>query len=263
MWVAGDHQVDNRRLVGALLVACERAGVALRRATGRLLVEGGAAVGVGLDDGAEIRASSVVVSSGWSTPTLAGLPPEARLPVRPVKGQILRLSCRTGTELPSVTVRGLVRGSSVYLVPRADGELVVGATVEEVGADRTVTAGGVLQLLRDAVDVVPMVSELELVEARAGLRPATPDNAPCLGLTPVPGLLAACGHYRNGILLTPISADAIAELLTTGRVPDVVEPFAPTRFGPPASAGTERPAAPATASARAGIVANSPGEGPW
>lgn len=230
MWVAGDHQIDNRRLVRALLVACEGAGVGLCKTRGRLVLEGGRAVGVGLEEGEQLRAGVVVVASGWSTPALVGLPPEAHLPVRPVKGQILRLRQTKGAELPTVTVRGLVRGSSVYLVPRADGELVVGATVEERGANTTVTAGGVLQLLRDAVDIVPMVSELELVEARAGLRPATPDNAPFLGPTAVPGLIAACGHYRNGILLTPISADAIAELVATGQAPDVVEPFFPTRL---------------------------------
>lgn len=266
MWVAGDHQVDNRRLVSTLLTACDRVGVHVRRATGRLLVEDGAAVGVGLDDGAEVRAPAVVLASGWSTPALGGVPPEAQLPVRPVKGQILRLSCRTGTELPSVTVRGLVRGSSVYLVPRADGELVVGATVEEVGADRTVTAGGVLQLLRDAVDIVPMVSELELVEARAGLRPATPDNAPCLGPTDMPGLIAACGHYRNGILLTPVSAYAIADLLATGRLPEVAAPFSPTRFTSAAGASSS-PVPPAPAArpglTRDDVVPAASGDEPW
>jgi glycine oxidase len=265
MWVAGDHQIDNRRLVRALLVACEGAGVVLRKTRGRLLLEGGRAAGVDVEEGEQVRAGAVVVASGWSTPALVGLPPEAHLPVRPVKGQILRLRHTKGAELPRVTVRGFVRGSSVYLVPRADGELVVGATVEERGVDSTVTAGGVLQLLRDAVDIVPMVSELELVEARAGLRPATPDNAPFLGPTAVPGLIAACGHYRNGILLTPISADAIAELVATGHAPDVIESFVPTRLAAPAlaSAATEK-LAPTDAPPEPHVAAPaSSAEGPW
>src|SRR6202040_3831502 len=106
-----------------------------------------------------------------------------------------------------------------------DGEIVLGATVEEQGFDTTVTAGGVRQLLHDAWQVVPGIAELELVECRAGLRPGSPDNAPMLGAAPaVEGLVVAAGHYRNGILLTPVTADAIAELLVTRRPPDLIGP---------------------------------------
>jgi glycine oxidase len=152
-------------------------------------------------------------------------------PVRPVKGQILRLRVPdTYTSFLSRTVRGLVKGASVYLVPRLSGELVIGATVEELGYDTQVTAGGVYELLRDAREVIPGVTELPLTETRAALRPGTPDNAPLLGPTAVAGLLMATGHYRNGILLAPVTADAVTEMLLTGEVPPVAVPFSPHRF---------------------------------
>lgn len=125
-------------------------------------------------------------------------------------------------------------------MPRENGELVVGATTEELGWDTTVTAGGVYELLRDAHELVPGLTELPLVETCAGLRPASPDNAPLLGPTALPGLLLATGHFRNGVLLTPITGDALAEALTTGRLPEEARPFSPDRFAPGAGA----PAAP-------------------
>ena len=128
------------------------------------------------------------------------------------------------------TVRGLVQGSPVYLVPRQDGELVIGATQEELGTDTTVTAGGVWQLLRDARALVPGITELELAEAVAGLRPGTPDNAPVIGPSPLPGLLLATGHFRGGVLLAPVTADLIAGLLETGTIDRAAEPFRSERF---------------------------------
>jgi len=135
-------------------------------------------------------------------------------------------------------VRGVVRGSSVYLVPRQDGTVVVGATVEEQGFDTTVTAGAVYALLRDARRVVPGVTELELVEARAGLRPGSPDNAPVVGEARVAGLILATGHYRHGILLSPLTGSAVAALAAGEAVPTELTPFSPTRFG---GAGTGAP----------------------
>ncbi len=143
------------------------------------------------------------------------------------------------------TVRGVVRGSSVYLVPRADGEIVVGATQEELGADTTVTAGGVWQLLRDARLLVPGITELELAEAVAGLRPGTPDNAPVIGPGAVPGLVLATGHFRGGVLLTPVTADIVAEYLAAGRLPELAAPFTADRFGPAAARGTPARGTPA------------------
>jgi glycine oxidase len=123
-------------------------------------------------------------------------------------------------------------------VPRGDGRVVVGATVEDQGFDTQVTAGAVHELLRAALELLPDVAELELTETVVGLRPGSPDNAPMLGPTGPEGLVVATGHYRNGILLTPVTADAIAELLATGKVPEMIAPFGPARFaGMPAGSG--------------------------
>ena len=153
-------------------------------------------------------------------------------PVRPVKGQILRLRVPPGSPQLSLCVRGLVRGHSVYLVPRQDGELVVGATQEEMGADTRVTAGGIWELLRDARALVPGITEFEFAEAVAGLRPGTPDNAPMLGPAGLPGLVIATGHFRGGVLLAPVTADLVADYLATGGLPPLADPFSPARFGP-------------------------------
>ncbi|MFD8966303.1 glycine oxidase ThiO [Streptomyces sp. NPDC059568] len=230
--VDGDHQIDPRRLASALLTACERAGVVFHRAWAeRLSVVRDRAVGALLDDGRALTADQVVLAAGSLSGRLAGVPDEVLPPVRPVKGQVLRLTVpRPYAPFLSRTVRAVVRGSQVYLVPRENGELVVGATSEELGWDTTVTAGGVYELLRDAHELVPGITELPLTETRAGLRPGSPDNAPLLGPTALPGLSLATGHYRNGVLLTPVTGDALAAVLTTGELPDVARPFTPRRF---------------------------------
>ncbi|MFB7219659.1 glycine oxidase ThiO [Streptomyces sp. NPDC056227] len=232
--VDGDHQVDPRRLAAALLTACERAGVVFHRdRVERLGVARDRAAGAVLAAGTELAADQVVLAAGSRSGRLAGLPDEVVPPVRPVKGQVLRLTVPAAyAPFLTRTVRAVVRGSHVYLVPRENGELVVGATSEEMGWDTTVTAGGVYELLRDAHELVPGITELPLTETRAGLRPASPDNAPLLGPTALPGLHLATGHHRNGVLLTPVTGDAMAELLTTGELPAVARPFAPGRFAP-------------------------------
>ncbi|MET9621338.1 glycine oxidase ThiO [Streptomyces sp. NPDC006464] len=244
--VDGDHQVDPRRLAAALVTACERAGVIFHRAVAeRLTVARDRAVGAALDDGTELPADQVVLAGGSLSGRLAGVPDEVLPPVRPVKGQVLRLTVPPAyAPFLSRTVRAVVRGSHVYLVPRESGELVVGATSEELGWDTTVTAGGVYELLRDAHELVPGITELPLTETRAGLRPGSPDNAPMLGPTALPGLLLATGHYRNGVLLTPVTGDAVAEALATGTLPDEARPFTPRRFSPapPVHARQEQPA---------------------
>ncbi|MFE1800126.1 glycine oxidase ThiO [Streptomyces sp. NPDC059517] len=247
--VDGDHQIDPRRLAAALVAACERAEVAFHRTWAeRLTVAGGRAAGVVTTDGTELSAGQVVLAAGSLSGRLAGVPEDVLPPVRPVKGQVLRLAmpepapALKGPSAPflSRTVRAMVRGSHVYLVPRENGELVVGATSEELGWDTTVTAGGVYELLRDAHELVPGITELPLTETRAGLRPGSPDNAPLLGPTRLPGLLLATGHHRNGVLLTPVTGDALAHALTTGELPAVALPFTPDRFD--AAALTEQPA---------------------
>ncbi|MCG5469752.1 glycine oxidase ThiO [Micromonospora sp. LAH09] len=206
-----DHQVDPRMLVPALRTAAQRAGAVLvPQAVAHL---------------SDVDASVTVVAAGCGAAALTGLP------VRPVKGQILRLRAPDGVA-PGFrhVIRGYADGEPVYLVPRADGEVVLGATVEE-RADTTVTAGAVQRLLRAGVDLLPELAEYDLVEAVAGLRPGTPDNAPILG--PLPGrgdVLAATGHHRHGIVLTPITADLITDLVL-GGVPDpLLAPFGPERF---------------------------------
>ena len=224
----GDHQVSPRALAAGLARALVTAGGELRRGarvtgfdTGPEGVEG-----VLLEDGARLAARAVVVAAGAESGRLQ-LPEAARVPVRPVKGQILRLQARATAPLPAARV---VRTPDVYAVPRTDGRLVVGATVEEQGFDVSVTAGGVLELLRRAYDVLPGISELELVEARAGLRPVAPDNGPIVGESAVPGLIWATGHWRNGILLAPLTGDAVAALLTGEEPPAELAPFSPRRF---------------------------------
>ncbi|MFI0819200.1 glycine oxidase ThiO [Streptomyces sp. NPDC021098] len=240
--VDGDHQIDPRRLAAALLTACERAGVVFHRVRAeRLLLDrdGGRATGAELADGARTRltAGQTVLAAGSLSGRLPGVPEDVLPPVRPVKGQVLRLSV-PGPYAPflSRTVRAVVRGGHVYLVPRENGELVVGATTEELGWDTTVTAGGVYELLRDAHELVPGITELPLVETLAGLRPGSPDNAPLLGPTALPGLQLATGHYRNGVLLTPITGDVMAEALHRGELPPEARPFSPRRFAPPTTA---------------------------
>ncbi len=231
--VEDDWSCDNRLLWRAVREAGRRAGVRTRPGfVHRVLSTDGRASGVELSDGLVIRAGTVVVANGAWAGQLSGTPV---LPVRPVKGQILRLDPGL-LPSPAVTVRAFSRGTEVYLVPRDGGrELIVGATVEERGFDGRPTAGGVYELLRDARMVLPMTAEYALAETSVGWRPGTPDNAPILGGCEIEGLVLATGHYRNGVLLTPVTADVIAELITTGRLAEVAAPFTLARFSPVAA----------------------------
>ncbi|MFF5107823.1 glycine oxidase ThiO [Streptosporangium sp. NPDC000509] len=202
----GDAWVDPRRVTAALLAALERAGGTLVRArAAELITASGRATGVRLSTGESVGADLVVLAAGAWSGSLEGVPPEALPPVRPVKGQIMRL--RSPAPILRRCVRGVVHGSHVYLVPRGDGETVLGATQEEMGFDTRVTAGGLWELLRDARELVPGVTELEVAEMTAGMRPGTPDNLPLIGATIVPGLHLATGHHRGGVLLAPLTAD--------------------------------------------------------
>jgi glycine oxidase len=173
-----------------------------------------------VSDPATVEAAAVVIAAGCGSAALTGLP------IRPVKGEIVRLR---GTHELRHVVRGFVDGRVVYLVPRTDGELVVGATMDE-RRDPVVTVGAVLDLLAAAVDLIPAVAEYELAETQVGFRPGTPDNAPMIGPWR-PGIIVASGHYRNGITLAPVTADAVADLLTGGGPSaELVAPFSPHRF---------------------------------
>lgn len=223
--VPGDHQVDNRALLGALVDANLAAGVTFERSTVTAVAAGPELV---LTDGRRLRPDQVVLAAGVGLPDIAGLGADHRTEVRPVKGHILRLGPAPGSRSPLLrrTVRGLVRGHSVYLVPRADGSVVVGATVEERGLDTTVQAGAVHELLCDARAIVPGIDELELREAAAGLRPGTPDNMPRIGWSGIEDVAVATGHYRNGILLAPLTGVAVADLLARRPMTPLLEGLA-------------------------------------
>ncbi|MCW3069164.1 MAG: glycine oxidase ThiO [Solirubrobacterales bacterium] len=207
-----DHSVDPRLVLDALRAACVSAGVVLREhaPVARIEVDGDAGVNaVTLAGGERLAASRVVLAAGpWSS-QIDGLPSAARVPVRPVKGQILRLRDPAGPGLLGT----VVRYDGGYIVPRGDGRYVLGATVEEQGFAAPPTVGGVYELLRDAGELVPGISELEIEELSVGFRPGTPDNAPVIGAGGVPGLVWATGHHRNGVLLAPLTAEMIVQVL--------------------------------------------------
>jgi glycine oxidase len=217
-----DLSVDNRRYLHALRSAGELAGVQFTEAAVSEANANRVVTSVG-----EFTAAAVVLCAGALTEQLTDLP------VQPVKGQILRLAipARLTSAGPVLThtVRGIVRGSEIYLVPREGGEVVVGATSEQQGTDTTVTAGGVYELLRNAYELLPISSEFAFVEARAGLRPGTPDNGPIVGRVQN-GPIVATGHYRNGILLSAITARAVAALVAGESLAEEWKPFRPERF---------------------------------
>jgi glycine oxidase len=204
--------VDPRALTAALTAALVAAGGEVRTGTEVIdgVFEGARLAGVRTEAGEELRAGRVVLACGAWSGAMGWLPEEARPPVRPVKGQVLEL--RSRSEEPPA--RHILASERVYLVPRPDGRLIVGATVEEMGFDTAVTAGGVHELLREAYRLLPNVAEMELLDALAGLRPGTPDNLPLVAPGAIEGLVLATGHYRNGILLAPLAAQAVADLLS-------------------------------------------------
>lgn len=214
LWVPGDHQVDPRRVLRALAAAGARHGV-------QEITAAAAAVGpdvVVLDDGTSLRADAVIVCAGWAIGDLVDVP------VRPIKGQALRLAATARAVMPTHVVRGL----DVYVVSRPNGEIVVGATSEDVGADTAVTAGGVRRLLHEAWQLIPGIDEARLVESSAGLRPATPDGAPILDS--VAGVYVAAGHHRNGVLLAPATAAVVTEAVCGAGWPADTAPFRARRF---------------------------------
>jgi glycine oxidase len=225
--IPDDHAIDPRRLVSALAIAVARAGGELRNRVeaSRIVVAGGRVTGVALAGGETVAAEQVVVASGaWSLDE--GLPDQARVRLRPVKGQIMRMRDPNGPGLLARVVR--MRGG--YIVPRGDGRYVLGATMEERGFDTTVTGGAVYELLRDAIELVPGLTELVLEEVSAGLRPAARDNAPVIGPGAIPGLHWAAGHYRHGVLLAPVTADGVVRMLAGEEPDEVLAPFDPRRF---------------------------------
>lgn len=224
-----DTQVDNRKLAAALRIAAEAAGASIseHQAVKTISNDAGRIDGIVLADGRKVAADVVVLAAGAWSRSIDGLAPELRPPVRPIKGQMLAL--RMDPAAPLLT--HVVWAPGAYLVPRLDGRLLVGATVEEKGYDTSLTAGGILTLLEAAWRVVPAVEELPIDEMWVGHRPGSRDDAPILGTGLIDGLIYATGHHRNGILLTPITADAIAELVLEGAADPAIRPFSIERFG--------------------------------
>jgi glycine oxidase len=229
LWVPEDHQVDNRKLSQALKVAAQRAGVTVREEAEvtALQTDGGHVTGVRLAGGGIVSAGTVVLAAGAWSRTIEGLPGDQRPPVRPIKGQMLALAMKPEAPL----VRHVIRGAGIYLVPRLDGRLIVGATTEEKGFDTVLTAGGMLALLEAAWRLIPGIEELPLGESWAGLRPGSRDDAPILGRGPVEGLVYATGHHRNGVLLAPVTAEAVRDLVLGRPVGGLVSAFGFERFG--------------------------------
>jgi len=215
VFAAGEAAIDPRALTQALLSAARTEGVEVL--AGEEVVEGifeSERLNGARTRDRELSAESVVLASGAWSGAADWLPEEARPPVRPVKGQVLELHRRDGEP----AARHILASERVYLVPRSDGRLIVGATVEEMGFDTAVTAGGVHELLREAYRLLPDVAEMELLDAIAGLRPCTPDNLPLVGPAAIEGLVLATGHFRNGILLAPLAAQTVADLLSKVEV---------------------------------------------
>lgn len=221
------HLVDNRQVALALCRAFEQAGGTLRQQTEvrQIVVKNNRVQGVRLSNGEMLPAKTVVLAAGAWSQKIAGLPADTRPPVRPVKGQMLALQMPPNQPL----IKHMVTGP-IYLLPRTDGRLLIGATVEEKGFDTQVMAGAIFDMLGRARQMLPAIDELPIVETWAGLRPATPDESPILGPTGIQGLIAATGHYRHGILLAPITAQAICRLVLTGKIMPEIEPFLPQRF---------------------------------
>lgn len=222
-----DHQVDNRRVAMALRSAYLAAGGKLHEHAAVAAVDavGGRAAGVRVGD--ERHAADIVVlaAGAWSG-EIAGIPPVARPPVRPIKGQVLAL--RMDPQAP--LLRHVLWAPRAYLVPRRDGRLLIGGTVEERGFDTTITAGAVFAMLEGAWRVIPGIEELPLDEMWVGFRPGSRDDAPVLGPSAMEGLVLATGHHRNGILLTPVTADAVSRFILTGELDEAIRPFAMDRF---------------------------------
>jgi glycine oxidase len=222
-----DHQVENRQLARALIIAVHRAGAVLHEhhPVREVEIAGGRACGIVTDHGRDPADVVILAAGAWSR-EIAGIPPAYLPPVRPIKGQMLALRMDPAAPLLRHVI-WLPRG---YLVPREDGRLVVGATVEERGFDDTLTAGGLLALLEGAWRAVPGIEELPIAETWVGFRPGSRDDAPMLGPSGIDGLVVATGHHRNGILLTPLTAEAVSAYVLTGRLPEMVDPFPPERF---------------------------------
>ena len=222
-----DHQVDNRQLTRALQAAYLRAGGRLHEHAAVEAVEVAAGRAHGVRVGGRLVAADVVLlaAGAWSY-DIDGLPPTSRPPVRPLKGQMLSLRMDPSAPI----VKCVLWGPGIYIVPRRDGTLILGATVEDKGFDSNLTAGGIHRLLEAAWEILPQIEELPIGEMWVGFRPTSRDDAPILGPTPIEGLVVATGHHRNGVLLAPLTIDAVSAFVLDGTLDAAIEPFGLGRF---------------------------------
>lgn len=231
--VPGEAEIDPRMLLAALRTACGRRGV--RFMAGRVVRVDG--VTVRLASGEALAGERAVVALGaWAGAEGLLSPATGGLPIRPVRGEVVRLRAESG----AMPCERIVAGERFYIVPRSEGEVVIGATVEERGFDLRVTAGGVHELLRESYRALPELAELELVEVAAGLRPGSPDNAPAIGTLDDERVLLATGLFRNGILLAPLIAAAADATLGAGEPPPELAPLAPERLVDAHASGSRR-----------------------
>ncbi len=228
IWIPDDHQVDSRRLVGALKTAFQKCGGELyeNHPVSGIRTAGERVTGLQTDKG-DIETKDIVIAAGCWSKGIGGIPKELLPPVRPVKGQVITL----GTDA-TYTFAHVVRAPDAYLLPKDDGRLLLGASEEEMGFDTTITAGAIFRLLERGWEAMPSIYDLPILEIIAGLRPGSRDHNPIVGKTPIQGLYYATGHYRHGILLAPVTACEISDLILKGRPSELFAPFRPSRFLP-------------------------------
>ncbi|MEM2237714.1 MAG: glycine oxidase ThiO [Candidatus Caldarchaeum sp.] len=232
LYSRSDHQVDNRLVISALKKAYLRCGGVLKEGyeVDKIVTEGGKVSGLSVAGGFE-RADYVILAAGAWSRNMGGIPEHLKPPVRPVKGQMISVRTPHNNPILRHTVWGPFRNwGPSYIVPRLDGRLLLGTTVEEAGFDTSVTAGGLMNILRACWEILPGITDFVVDEVWAGLRPGSRDDAPIIGPTPIEGLLMATGHFRNGILLAPITAEAISRYILSGEMLEVVRPFTIDRF---------------------------------
>lgn len=222
-----DHQVDNRALTSALLTVCKKTGVQITENANvtRVVVDGGVVKGLEVNN-QFIATQHVVLAAGAWSGCIHGIPPEFLPPVFPMKGQL----CALQMDARAPLLHHVVWTKHVYLVPRKDGRLIIGATMEDKGFDDSLTGGGLLHLLHRTWEVLPGMEELPFIESWAGFRPTSRDDAPILGPSGINGLTYATGQHRHGILMTPLLAGAVADYITKGALPAVAAGMTMARF---------------------------------
>jgi Glycine/D-amino acid oxidases (deaminating) len=222
-----DHQVNSRKVALALKNAFLNNRGILKEycPVQKVFVENNKLKYI-VANGERHEFDAVILAAGAWSNQIEGLPKDSLPPVRPVKGQALAIQ----SDPKNPIIRHVIWGADAYMVPRNDGKIIIGATVEEKGFDSSITVGAIYNLLKAAWEMVPIVYELPIVEMWCGFRPGSRDDAPILGPTDIEGLILATGHFRNGILLAPITAYSISEYIEKKELPDIAKPFTIKRF---------------------------------